>query len=590
MNIKRLLLLVTCMLLLVFQGFAQNTFNLGYCPDELTEESGSTVLNVSYDCLFSAAIIIPESRMKMLKGSTIRKIRLATEEGLTLIKVMLCKQLDDSCIDGTYTDLPGTTTYGWKEVELNMPYTITGEQLIVMYTGYLPAGQGLLYDGKPNKNACWTKSNGIDWIDRSQLGCGALCLQAVVETNEPIATEDYALSTATPEKTLWQKGETATLTFGISNYGSSEAKAPAVHYCWTANGADGETQTAHTEGNIAPDQTAYFKLNLSTTHCHEGYNELKLWIDSDNGITVNDTLRTQITCYEKSFPRKTLIEQFSTMNCSNCPSAHRFLDNMLKERTDYVWIVHHTGFGTDELTIPDSEQLGQLLNVTAAPRLTYDRRILPCSLDKNNPIIPGTNLYDSQPSFDYCTQQPAFTKLDIEPHYNEETDRLEIMVRGERTNLCAELFPHARLTVQLIENNVETQSIQAGSYEKIQNHVYRQSLTSIIGDEIVWNGNVFSHTLISDLPATWNPENLTVAAFINQPTENETTQIEILNANKVHILTGPTGTGNNATANSPVIHREYYNLQGIRIDQPDKGIYLEKRITPQGESVLKHLR
>lgn len=589
MNIKQLLLFVTY-ILLEFHGFAQNTFNLGYCPDELTEELGSTVLNVSYDCLFSAAIIIPESRMKMLKGSVVRKIRLATEEGLTLVKVMLRNELDGPSIDGTYTDLPGTTTYGWKEMELNMPYTITGEQLIVMYTGYLPAGQGLLCDGKPNRNACWTKSNGINWVDRSQQGFGALCLQAIVETNDPITTEDLALSSATPEKTLLKKEENAKLAIGISNYGQHEAIAPPIYYCWITDNTENEIQTAQTEGKITPNETTFFNLNLATVHCREGKNELKLWIESENGITENDTLRTQITCYEKSFPRKTLIEQFSTMNCPNCPSAHRFLDNMLKERTDYVWMVHHTGFGTDELTIPDSEQLGQLLNATAAPRLTYDRRILPCSLDENNPIIPGTNLYDSQPSFDYCTQQPAFTKLDIEPHYNEETDRLEITIRGERTNLCAELFPHARLTVQLIEDNVETQSIQAGSYEKIQNHVYRQSLTSIMGDEIVWDGNVFSHTLISDLPATWNPENLTVVAFINQPTENETTQIEILNANKVHVLTGPTSTGNNATANSPVIHREYYNLQGIRIDQPDKGIYLEKRITPQGESVLKYLR
>lgn len=586
---RLLTLLVACLSLL--GAFAQTTYRLGYCPDEISDQVQTAVLNVSYDCLFSAGIVIPESRMKLLKGGTIRKVRLATEEGLSMIHVMLRHELDGPSIEGTYTDVPGTTERGWKEVDLTMPYIITGDQLVIMYTGYLPAGKGLLCEGNPHPEGFYSKSNGIDWMVGSQYGYGPLCLQAEVEVNGEIVTEDLALASFHHAGAYYPIGEFAPMTFTLSNFGMSEAALPAVHYSWVVEGQADNPQVVETQGKVAAGETVTCTFDLPTTACHEGVNEVKLWIDSHNGVTVNDTLRTTLVAYQESYPRQTLIEHFSTLVCPNCPPVHGFINKeLIKKKPEMVWVIHHVGFGTDELTVNDSEELRLLLNVTASPRLTYDRRVVTNSLDENNPIIPGTTVYSSEADFQFCTKQPAFVKLDLETQLQTDTRQCVLTVRGERTNLCSQLFPEARLTVQFVEDSVTTLRPQLGSGEKIHNHVYRQSLTSILGDEITWEGNTFTRTFAIDLPAHWNLEHLKAVAFVNSPTDQGGQKLEILNASQVAVHQQQTGITAGTNVGMNVISRTYYNLQGLRIERPATGVYLEKVVTAQGTTVQKHVK
>ena len=263
---------------------------------------------------------------------------------------------------------------------------------------------------------------------------------------------------------------------------------------------------------------------------------------------------------------------------------------MVAGRTDYVWLVHHIGYKSDELTVNDSYELESPLTATATPRMAYDRRVLPCSLNDRTPIINTYNLFDSQPYFEFCVQQPAFVKIDIEPTYNEATRELQLAVRGERTTFGAEVYPDARLTVQLAEDSVETVRAQSGSGEHVQNHVYRQSLTPILGDDIQWANKRFSRSFTLTVPDAWNPKFLSVVAMVNRPVGNDSREIEILNVNNAPVMRQQTGIADNTAADERVISRTYYNLQGIQMAQPTKGIYLEKIRTTKGETTIKRMR
>ena len=88
---------------------------------------------------------------------------------------------------------------------------------------------------------------------------------------------------------------------------------------------------------------------------------------------------------------------------------------------------------------------------------------------------------------------------------------------------------------------------------------------------------------------TWNVENLRVVAFVNRPYQNnDCTQLQVLNANDLRLQTVSAVHGIEA-AEAPV-QRTCYNLQGQRISQPTKGIYIEKVVTPSGIRCLKRVR
>lgn len=574
---------------ITLQAVAQQQMLLGYCPDELTAEAEPVMLDKHNNTLFKAAIVLPQARMKLLKGAKITKFRLATDEGTRQIGVMLRHELTGNTIPDTYASLQGEQTRGWKELTLSTPYTVTGEQLVILCEGLLPAGKGLMTDGTPHPNGCWVTTNGVEWTNGADMGYKSLCMKAVVETDGETSLEDVALNALTVEQKQVKKGNKAHLSFSIGNFTSQTVQAPTVRYCLATQSTD-SAMKAHTEGEIAPEGVAEFKLEMNTEACREGKNEVMVWIDSDNGLTANDTLRATLACYADSFKRKTLIELFSTMPCGNCPAAHRWVSKMVAGRTDYVWLVHHIGYKSDELTVNDSYELESPLTATATPRMAYDRRVLPCSLNDRTPIINTYNLFDSQPYFEFCVKQPAFVKIDIEPTYNEATRELQLAVRGERTTFGAEVYPDARLTVQLAEDSVETEKAQNGSGEHVQNHVYRRSLTPILGDDIQWANNRFSRSFTLTVPDAWNPKFLSVVAMVNRPVGDDSREIEILNVNNAPVLQTQSGIADNTAADERVISRTYYNLQGIQMAQPTKGIYLEKIRTTKGETTIKRMR
>lgn len=561
---------------------------LGYCPDELTEQAYTVRLSESSSYSMAAAIKIPSSRLQYLKGSAIKKIRIATEEGLKSTFVWVRQSIDEA---GTLAlQRLGTTEDGWNEVELSKPYTITGDDIYIGYQGTMTAGKGFYFDGEANQNAAYV-GNGVTWESIYEEGRGSLCIQAVVETNADTPQSDVAIEGCTFGNSYTKVGENVEATFAVSNYGSNDVEMPRLFY--SLNSED-EIEVP-TEGTLKANETRSFSATISTANAKEGYNDLRIWIDANDGYEANNSRDEKLCCYETSFDRKVLVEHFTTLPCVNCPLGHTILSTLLEDRDDCVWVSHHVGFSEDELTVEDSYDISSPLGVSSAPLAAFDRTVFSFSQTAKSPsftIISGDTEQDLARlgyGLNSRLATPAFVSVDIEGSYDATSRELTATVTGQRTSLLDIFYPDTRLTVQLVEDKVETVEKQNGSGETIHDNVYRKSLSLSTGDNIAWDGDTYSRSYSCILPEKWNPQNLRIVAFMGLPVGDDGSKLEILNANQFHVGSLPDGIEQTSGGTSNATSREYYNLAGQKMNSPCRGVYIERLTTSHGSYTIKHI-
>ena len=160
---------------------------------------------------------------------------------------------------------------------------------------------------------------------------------------------------------------------------------------------------------------------------------------------------------------------------------------------------------------------------------------------------------------------------------------------GERNKIFTTFYDKSCLTVELIEDKVQTKAGQVDSGEKVHNHVYRDAITRITGDSINWTGDTYTETYTYTIPETWNAKNVSVVAFVNRPTD-DVANADVLNAESLNINC-VTGINNVATAGAQILSRKLFNLQGQRINRaPQNGAYIERIETTQGTQTIKHVK
>ncbi|EJW99824.1 hypothetical protein EVA_12090 [gut metagenome] len=529
--------------------------------------------------------------MQILKGAKITKLRLGAMEGMKNVYLFIRPALNKPAISKLHK--VSETTYGWNEVTLEEPFTVTGDEIFLAFNAELPAGLGLLFSKEQHANAGYV-NDGQQWTDVSTLGIGAMYLQAEVEAGADIPQTDFAIEAVNLKKKFLQIGDTLEAEITISNYGIKPAPLPAI--CHTIEG--GAPLKWEKDTLVEPGKTLKLNRQFLTDNMHEGYNKLNIWLDTDDRFKQNDSMLVQIPCYKTAYPRKTLIEHFTTLPCTNCPLGLKVLSKLTEGRKDYVWVAHHVGFEEDELTVKDSYYLLDPIGASGGvPAASFDRTVLPCSNSPKQPCIgigySATDLAVKkiQPGLDAAVHTPAFLSIDIENQYNEATRELITTVKGCRNKLLPLFYADNFLTVELVEEGVETKGCQVGSGAKVHSHVFRTALSKIKGDALQWNDDHFETTYRFTLPNQWNADKLRVVAFAHRSLDNAKTDIQVLNANDCWVTSaGTTGIKDASLATGNVTSREYYNLQGQRIARPAKGIYLEKVITANGSHTYKHVK
>lgn len=572
-------------------SYAQREIKFSYCNDSLSNFSEMVQNQQESGSLrFGAAILIPGSRLKALIGQKITHVRFRCTSGISGISVWARNSLKDYVI-GAPTRV-NKSVAGWNDVTLNTPIDITGDDLYIGYNGTAEPGAGVVCDGTVNANGTFFY-DGNQWRDLSTEQYPPFCIQAFAQADNDAPLVDLATEKVTFDNAYTKMGDTAKGTINVGNYGVDPVAAPKLYY----SVGGGQPVEVSVSGTIKPNNTQQYSFEVPTKDLAEGKIPLRAWISTDDIYKGNDSIDTNLLIYSTSFPHKVLVEHFTTLKCVNCPDGHKALSALLSGRKDYVWVAHHIGYQQDELTQSESYGL-QAFGATSAPLAMFDRRALSSSKSASQPTMyisysggVQASLKYIQPDFEKCASTPAFVSVNIENNYDPATRTLSTTVSGTRNAIFSEFYDQANLTVELVEDHVQTNASQTGSGEKVHNNVFRTALTRIDGDEINWNGDTYTETYTTTLPDSWKSNNVRVVAFVNLPfSSNETEHADVLNAAQLNINYA-TGINNVEAGAAQVLDRACYNLQGQRISQPTtNGAYIERIVTPQGVRISKRIK
>ena len=509
------------------QTFVQKTeieqTTLGYCSDEIS--ANADPIGVQGQAVsIGAAIRIPVSKMAGLKGGKITKIRIGTKSGLTGIYVWIRSSLDGKA---EVLQRLGNTTDGWNEVALDTPYEITGEEIYIGYSGKQPAGvMAVLANEEEQKGATYLSIEN-EWTDYYGKGFGALYIQAIAQATLP--ETDLAIGDFTMDKTFYKTDEPLNFSFNLSNEGTKSISGYSISYRIN----DGEEITEDINKSINAGAKETYSKEIPANDYGEGTHQIKVYISKLAGgaideIALNDTLKGTFSIYATSYPHKILLEQFTTINCVNCPYGGKVLTAAISERDDVVWVAHHVGYGTDELTLSES---GDYLKfgVSGAPAAMIDRTKIPAATDTSYPpfgigysnTIAGAKIVTSY--MDYCAAIPAFVSVSIENEYDPQTRQLSITVNGERNAIFNTFYPKANISVFLTENGILAKTAQSGANKNyVHNHVLRAILTETFGNNIEWENNKFTYTTTTTLDEAWIAGRMNVIAIVNKPFDAQT--------------------------------------------------------------------
>lgn len=554
---------------------------IGYCSEDTTGHYPTGVKNqVAY---IGATVKFPASMMQAFKGNKLTKIRIAVGEGLTTTRVII--RVGAITARPVVNQLAGTVLRGWNEITLDTPYEIDGSDIYVGYSGNQPYNKKCIWfdGGKDVEDAMWVH-DGSSWDNYNGKGWGALMIQAVV-SGDNFADADISVSKIKLDKTYYKAGETAIAEFTFENLGKVDFSN--VGYSYQIDG--GKTIEATNTLNIASGESQKVSQSIDLTGIDEGIHSLKVALALPEGaadeVADNDTLTCQLPVYENEYAKKVLLEHFTTLACINCPYGDQVLQYANSGRDDVVWVSHHAGYRTDELTISESQTYLDF-GVTGAPMAMLDRTFIPLAYGSDVDSYPPFQIgYQSSAmggkmvgSFmDYCAAVKAFASVSASNTYDETSRQLTVTVNGECNGIYQSLIPNSKLTIFLTENNVTTKHIQTGtSNGYTHQHVIRQVLTETYGDDITWNGNNFEATKTVTIPDTWKPADLNVVAFISKPfNANNASDSEVQNV-CVSPVQAPAGI-NGVEAGEVTGKAHYFTVDGRRVESMESGVYIVKK-------------
>lgn len=308
----------------------------------------------------------------------------------------------------------------------------------------------------------------------------------------------------------------------VTNTGAAPLTSFDIEY--TING--GTATTINVTGiNVA--SFATYTHTISATSSTLGTNTISVTVSNPNGETdvdaADNSATTTTTVYDPSTAtqRTSVMEHFTTAVCPNCPSGHNRLEAAIQGQEDrVVWIAHHVGYYTDNMTIDESNEMLSFFNdggSTFAPAWMIDRNYDNVDDKSEYPgpaFFPGAN---ARQVLTNALSAPAFVNVSVsDVNYNTDSRTLTVSVSGNFTSDMT--FASPRLSVYIMEDGIQgSQSGANGTYT--HNHVLRGCITDVWGDASAITstnaGSTFSKTYTFQVPATWKANKCWVAAFVN---------------------------------------------------------------------------
>lgn len=233
------------------------------------------------------------------------------------------------------------------------------------------------------------------------------------------------------------------------------------------------------------------------------------------------------------FPRKFLLEHFTSANCNQCPMGMRYIVEYLdKQTTPYIWVSHHAVYGTDEYTIPASNAIAMnYLGMNSVPSVVFNR-----SKQDGLLVIGAWNIENLQVKDDTVSEASVV----IDHQFDATTRRLDISVSGQVANTDRKEY---LLSILIKENGLVGK--QEDAYcswkgvkwqEYMHPRVVRDFVTATLGDTVKVENKAYHYSTSYVLDKEWVAENCCVVAYLT-PIEKQ----PIINAEQVALVAGTEG-------------------------------------------------
>lgn len=486
------------------------------------------------------------------------------------------------------------TKKGWNDVTFETPYTLDFSKVEGVMLGYTYTQK------KGTAPECYPISllkegtivitygaveGSAKLYDFGSEKYGNLCVQAIVEKDYP--AKDIVLHDVKFNK-FTKAANNSKFTVNVSNFGTTDIKSYTLTTTIDGKQVKEQTITGVVNGNIKADV-----VEIPTTDAQLGAHKIKFTITKVDGATPtgntsDDTYEGDINLYETGLKRqKHLVEQFTAVTCTWCPTGSRLLKKLQEKRKDLAWIALHGPMGSpDPMQTNQSKAIMKALGANAYPTAAFNRVVIEGELTtaiafKETAFEQGVQMFSN--IFDQTDENlPAFVNIDIVAKADKlanGSNQMVVDVKGTGVKSAADFLKDYALYVYVTEDGIVSPQIDKGQKIKnyVHNNTFRQCLTNITGDNITWNGDNFDKQFTYDIPAEYNASKMHVVAFVAPKLGNSAipmTELVVNQTNMVEVTTTAGIEDASIDNGNEIVAR--YNLAGQKIDTAQKGVNIVK--------------
>ena len=596
----RLFLYLIISLLSTLSAHAQSGLSniqraVGYCyGDSITYEGVGFGQEVSY----TIGAVATEGMLAPYVGCKVVGIRIALSQSIGSTRIVMARQNGANTVATPHVEQTVRRTYGgWQNIWLNGANEFTIEEGDEIFFGYdynetaeMVAGEtGAMcsygtqeYEG----GFCLLSDNTLYSIS----GAGSICVQLIIDvTNMP----RKAVSTTFFDTGFKYKktNEQIELFYTIANAGREDISSLSIAYELDGN----EPVVKSFSQQIKEGNSESFSIYVEDSgELLVGRHEIKTYVSAIDGEQIapaaKDTLSAVFMMYENTLERQKLyIEQYTSSSSVKSYYVNPVFNKVRQQYPDDIILVNVHKEGTP-LAVDDANYLFDLYAYTL-PSFTFNRAYYPgenyVAYDVNDYVTIDQSLVVAI-LCDMIEQErymPAFARMDISGNYDEATRDLTVTVNGILSPDAVAMFGDIALTILLTEDDVRSSQAIVGANGRMStnnnyqhNAVLRTFLSNPIGDLVTVSNDTFTATYTFKIPATWNTDNLTIAAFVTQKADEVTSQnlkeMDIIGANSIAI-SEIGGTGIELTETIPTnVSMPMYNLAGQRVGASYRGIVI----------------
>lgn len=346
------------------------------------------------------------------------------------------------------------------------------------------------------------------------LGFGSACIYITLESEQSLQNLGYLVGVSGTFEMV-KPGAKVPVTVSLRNIGMNDITSMELTYQF----GTGETKVIpHTLATaLTTGKTGEYKFEIPADG--DGMGTVHFAVTKVNGKTTPYADRPvdlpfKIGDFEAIDRETVVLERFTSESCGNCPGADPYVKKLIASLTEaglrVSYIMYHSGFYQDFLTLPESERLYPYFfdNRSYAPAMSVNRTFIA----EDNTLVKHAAGYNPAE----WTKRMKSDRQGVKIERIDQTitdGELKVVVSG--VALKGSFDPEDfYLTVIVTEDNVASRD-QAGASKSYKHQaVPRLFLTDALGDKISPAADgTFSLTLEGTIKSSWKFDDCKVVAI-----------------------------------------------------------------------------